>query len=66
MIAPSFIVELACLESVARGLHITHWSSQDLARQAVADGIVESISTRTIRLILDQYQSAGAGRDPGP
>jgi hypothetical protein len=48
------IVELACLEPVARGLHITHWSSQDLARQAVADGIVESISPRTIRTILDR------------
>ena len=48
------IVELACLEPVAKGLHITHWSSQDLARQAVADGIVESISPRTVRLILDQ------------
>jgi DDE superfamily endonuclease len=48
------IVELACLEPVAKGLHITHWSSQDLARQAIADGIVESISPRTIRLILDR------------
>ena len=48
------IVALACLEPVAEGLHITHWSSADLARQAVADGIVESISPRTIRLILDR------------
>jgi DDE superfamily endonuclease len=48
------IVELACLEPVARGLHITHWSSQDLARQAIADGIVEAISPRTVRLILDR------------
>src|ERR1019366_3837765 len=29
------IVQLACLEPVAKGLHITHWSSVDLARQAV-------------------------------
>jgi DDE superfamily endonuclease len=48
------IVALACLEPVAKGLHITHWSSEDLARQAVADGIVESISPRTVRLILDR------------
>jgi hypothetical protein len=48
------IVELACLEPVAMGLHITHWSSEDLARQAVADGIVGSISPRTVRLILDR------------
>ena len=38
------IVELACLEPVAEGLHITHWTSADLARQAVADGIVPAIS----------------------
>src|SRR3954470_17854387 len=38
------IVELACLEPVAEGLHITHWSSTNLASQAVADGIVEAIS----------------------
>jgi hypothetical protein len=47
------IVALACLEPVAEGLHITHWTSQDLARQAVADGIVESISPRTVRRILE-------------
>jgi hypothetical protein len=38
---------------VARGLHITHWSSEDLARQAVLDGIVSDISPRTVRRILD-------------
>ena len=48
------IVALACLEPIAKGLHITHWSSEDLARQAVADGIVASISPRTVRLILDR------------
>jgi len=43
------IVELACLEPIARGLHITHWSSKDLARQTVADRIVARISPRTVR-----------------
>ena len=43
---------MACLEPVAKGLHITHWTSQDLARQAVADGIVDAISPRTVRQIL--------------
>jgi hypothetical protein len=47
-------VALACLEPVARGLHITHWSSRDLARQAVADGIVPAISDREVRRILDR------------
>jgi hypothetical protein len=46
------IVQLACLEPVAKGLHITHWSSQDLAWQAIADGVVPAISAATIRRIL--------------
>jgi hypothetical protein len=46
------IVQLACLEPIVEGLHITHWASQDLARQAVADGIVDAISPRTVRQIL--------------
>jgi hypothetical protein len=37
---------------VAKGLHITHWSSVDLARQAIADGIVPAISDREVRRIL--------------
>jgi len=46
------IVELACLEPIAKGLHITHWSSEDLARQAVDDNIVPAISPATVRRIL--------------
>src|SRR4051812_34491876 len=46
------IVELACLEPIAKGLHITHWTSADLARQAINDGIVEAVSPRTVRQIL--------------
>jgi transposase len=48
------IVQLACLEPVAEGLHITHWSSLDLARQAVLDGIVPAISSRSVRRILHE------------
>ena len=40
------IVELACLEPIARGLHITHCTSLDLALQAVADAS-SSPSART-------------------
>jgi hypothetical protein len=47
------IVRLACLEPIAKGLHITHWTSKDLARQAIDDGIVPAISDRTVRSILD-------------
>jgi transposase len=46
------IVELACLEPIAKGLHITHWSSKDLARQAVADKIIPAVSPATVRRIL--------------
>ena len=46
-------MRLACLEPVARGLHLTHWSGEDLARQAVADGIVDAIDGRAVRRILD-------------
>jgi hypothetical protein len=45
-------VELACLQPIAKGLHITHWSSRDLAREAIAEGIVATISPRTVRQIL--------------
>jgi hypothetical protein len=48
------IVQLACLEPVAEGLHITHWSGADLARQAVADGIVPTISPATVRRIWNE------------
>jgi hypothetical protein len=48
------IVQLACLEPIARGLHITHWSSADLARQAVQDGIIDAISERSVRRILHE------------
>ncbi|MGA8762824.1 MAG: IS630 family transposase [Candidatus Sulfotelmatobacter sp.] len=46
------IIELACLEPIAEGLHITHWTSKDLVSQAIADGIVPDISDRTVRRIL--------------
>ena len=46
------IVQLACLEPIARGLHITHWTASDLARQAVEDGILTAVSARTVRRIL--------------
>jgi DDE superfamily endonuclease len=48
------IIQLACLEPIARGLHITHWCSADLARQAVADGIIESVSARSVRRLLQE------------
>lgn len=46
------IVQLACLEPVAKGLPITPWSSADLAPQAVVHGMVPAISAATGRRIL--------------
>src|SRR5580704_5681671 len=46
------IVELACLEPIAKGLHITHWCSEDLARQAIEDKIIPAVSPATVRRIL--------------
>jgi hypothetical protein len=45
---------MACLEPVAEGLHITHWTSQDLAREVVEAGIVSAISARTVQAILSR------------
>ena len=39
--------------SCGQGLDISHWSSRDLARQAVADGIAPAISDREVRRILN-------------
>src|SRR6516162_6837353 len=50
------VVELACLEPIAEGLHITHWTSADLARQAVTRGIVDAISPRTVQRILQDVE----------
>jgi len=49
---PAQLIQLACREPLARGLHITHWASADLARQAVADGIIDTISARSVRASL--------------
>jgi transposase len=46
------LVDLACLEPIAKGLPITHWSSEDLARQAGYDNIVPASSPATVRRIL--------------
>jgi hypothetical protein len=46
-------VELAGLGPVAKGLPITPGSSEDLARQAIADGGVEAIRPRVVRQARD-------------
>jgi len=46
------LVELAGLEPIAKGFHLTHWSSKDLARPAVEDGIVAAVRPATVRRIV--------------
>ena len=46
--------------SCGQGLDISHWSSRDLARQAVADGIAPAISDREVRRIPQLRRSATA------
>lgn len=46
------IIALACERPDAHEVPITHWSSSELARAAVAKGIVPSISARSVGRIL--------------
>lgn len=43
---------LACCPPELLGLHLSHWSSAELRRQALRSGLVEAISARTVRRIL--------------
>ena len=51
---PAQIVEPAGLGPVAKGLPITPWSRDDLAHQAVAEGLVSSLSAATIRRLSNR------------
>jgi transposase len=48
------IVALATRPPTEEGVPVTHWSTSDLARATVEDGIVESISRATVWRLLDQ------------
>lgn len=45
-------MQLACLNPLAKGLQVTHWSSRDLVRQAREEGIVPTISEATVCRLL--------------
>jgi DNA polymerase III psi subunit len=46
------IVALACQAPEQYGRKLSFWTSDDLARQAVSNGLVERVSARTVRRIL--------------
>jgi len=50
------VVKLACERPDHVGRSLSQWNCPDLARQLVADGIVQSISAETIRTILQSHK----------
>ena len=62
------IVELACLEPVAKGLHVTHWTSEDLAdrlsptvlREPSAGGLSAGSSRRRLATSSDSLLEDGS------
>jgi transposase len=51
-----YVVKLACERPDQVGPSLSHWNCSDLARQLQADGIVQSISSETIRSILQSHK----------
>ncbi len=51
-----YVVKLACERPDQVGRSLSHWNCSDLARQLKADGIVQSISSETIRGILQSHK----------
>jgi putative transposase len=52
------LIALACQDPKSLGLPVTHWTPRELAQQAVAQGIVKSISPRHVARFF------GGGRHP--
>jgi hypothetical protein len=50
------VVRLACERPDALGRSLSQWDCTELVRQLIAEGIVEEISTATVRRILDAHQ----------
>lgn len=49
-------VKLACERPEEKGRSLSQWDAPELARQLVADGLVELISAQTVRRILQAHQ----------
>jgi putative transposase len=52
------ILALACTDPVESGREVTHWTPAELAEEAVARGIVKSISRRTVGRFFDRRRSS--------
>ncbi len=51
-----YVVKLACERPDQLGRSLSQWNCSDLARQLKADGLVQSISSETIRRILQHHK----------
>lgn len=51
-----YVVKLACERPDQVGRSLSQWNCSDLARQLKADGLVQSISSETIRCILQHHK----------
>ena len=58
------IIALACEPPSASGHPITHWSQNELAREAVKRGVVASISQRSVGRMLKSSRPQAASRPP--
>jgi hypothetical protein len=50
------VVRLACERPDPLGRSLSQWDCTELARQLIAEGIVEDISAATVRRILTAHQ----------
>ena len=56
------IIALACEPPLASGRPITHWSQNELAREVVKRGLVDSISQRSVGRMLKRGRPQAAPR----
>jgi hypothetical protein len=50
------VVRLACERPDMLGRSLSQWHCEELARQLIAEGLVEDISAATVRRILAAHQ----------
>jgi transposase len=50
------LVKMACERPELRGRSLSQWDCMELARQLIDDGLVESISSETVRRILSHHK----------
>jgi putative transposase len=59
------VMALACESPQAHGYPMSHWSSKDLAAEAIKQGIVERLSAGHLRKVLQKKRSSPTAFDIG-